>query len=173
MSFENVKNKIELLENKGYLNKGDNSVEYLTKNTQIISRFFSNNMNEDEQIYLKQKLKKFLDEEQVLYEIGYSLTILPHIEIVEAINNSNTYTEMEQKLKQISFLKVNSFNGKIYIKLCSNGEISHFSFDKLNKFCDKHIDIKAEKTSYYNKYRIISQKCENLENGKNAIDILF
>lgn len=114
MSYEKVQLKINELEQLNYLDKGDHSVEYLTSSTNFISRFFNDNLSDEALVHLKNKLRQFLIEEQVLFNLAYSLLVVPCDKLRDIINNATSYSTMGIELEKLPF---------VFVKDCSASSI--------------------------------------------------
>lgn len=170
MSYTNVKDKIDRLEEVGYLNRGDDSVEYMTKNPFIISRFFNDNTSTEGQKYFKQKLKEYLIEEKVLFQLNYSLLILPDFALSNIINGANSYSEMAFKLNKLEFVRVTSVKDDfVKIQFISQEQRLLFNAQNLQFILDEGI---TAENGDRNDIIIKSRKCDGV-NEKKQIDALF
>lgn len=174
MSYINAGQKIKELEKIGYLNKGDDSVRYLTSNTNFIYRFFNDNMSKEGARYLKQKLEEFLIKEKVMFQIGYSMAVIPHETLVKKISQANSYADMAFDVEKLDFIKVQR----------TTDEYMEFKFIT-NKVGRKDVYFDAEALQYAlpdgitaeniknsNRIRITSDRC-TIDNEKKEIDKMF
>lgn len=173
MSYENVEQKINQLEQKGYLNKGDHSVEYLTMNKEILCRFFNDTLSDEVRKHLKKKLRTFLENENVVFKLGYSLTVLPSEKLSKIINESTSYTQMSMELQKLPFVNVRECTTE-YVKIAftSNGR----SFDLYSKDLSYVVSddiILTDVTSNYGVDIIIKSTNCSVEDDLKEIDSLF
>ena len=170
MSYENVRNKVNKLEDLGYLNRGDSSVEYMTMNPFIISRFVNRGMSQEGEKYFRQKLTEFLIEEEVLFEFIYSLLVLPSYALSRTINGANSYSEMALKLEKLNYVRIFSVtDDRVRFGFTSNGHDLYLSAQSLQHILDDGIEAKNADNGGI---EITSDRC-NSAGEKKQIDLLF
>lgn len=176
MSYEKAIEQMRKLERKGYLSYGDSSVKYCLDGN-VYCRFFTSILDNDERKYLKDKMKEFLDNEDVIYHLSFSLEIVPHEEVIEIIENAHTYSDMAYNLNRLPYVSAHGYNGKLRFSFIAShdGKTTQLDDSLLKKLCDKcSDDIFCEMDENHKDYRYLhSRKCENLDNFKEEIDSLF
>lgn len=172
MSYSNVKSKIKELEEKGYLDKGDKSVEYLTLSYDFIYRFFSDKTTEEGERYFHQKLREYLEREQVVFTLGYSLCIIPHQALVRKISEARSHTELANNLSKFEFIQVldNKDDCTHFQFVGRNGQ--RFFFDASALQCALPDGITVENVEDNYRIKIMSERCTG-ESEKEEIDKLF
>jgi hypothetical protein len=172
MSYQNVKQKIKELEEKGYLNKGDNSVEYLTHSPNFIYRFFGDKTTKEGEKYFRQKLKEYLENEEVVFRLGYSLCIIPHKALVRKISEARSHTELANNLSKFEFIQVlNNKDDCTHFQFVGrNGQ--RFLFDASALQCALPDGITVENVEDSYRIKIVSDRCTG-KTEKEEIDKLF
>lgn len=172
MGYWDAVKQMRKLEDAGYLRKGYKSC---SDNEDIYYRFFAS-MKQETLDYLKEKINQALIDEKVIFNIGYALCIMRHKPIVKILENSMSYPEMSNSLKQLPYTYISThktypeiiiYGGKEYNENITD-EIIYplFKYGLSNNLT---LEISGENKWFY----IRSKKCENLENEKQAIDKLF
>ena len=173
MTYWDAVKQMRKLEDAGYLRRGYKSC---SDDGDIYYRFFES-MKEETLNHLKTKINQALIDEKVIFNIGYGLCIMRHKPIVKILENSMSYPEMSNSLKQLPYTYISTHNiypeiiiygGKKYNERITD-EIIHPLF-KYGLSDDLTLEISGEDKDWY---YIRSKKCENLENEKQAIDKLF
>lgn len=174
MSYENVKAKVNELEQAGYMDKGDHSVEYMTCSNEILNRFFSDNLSDEARKHLKKKLRSFLEKENVIFSLGYSLLVVPSDDVADIINNSASYTQMALELEKIPFVNVYSCDSDcIKINFSVNNHSIQLLSDNFKYVINSDVvELSDESSSYGSKIIIKSKNCEE-DNELKVIDGFF
>lgn len=173
-TYWEVSKKIDELEEKGYLNRGDSSVSYLTKNKRLIARFFNDDLATDTIAHLRDKLEEYLTEKGMIFQIyKIYLIIIPDFRIANIINEAVSYDEMKIKLAELPFIRIIHHWSDNSVKIAFVSENMKF---RLN--ADALKPVLSDWVSVYNYYPeddtliIKSDKCKK-ENEIANIDKLF
>ena len=177
MTYERAVAQMKKLERYGYINPTYS--DYSGDGNVYIRTF--NDMDSETKQYLLKKIKERLDDEEVVYSLGYSIMIIPHKRIKEAIENAQTYEEMVRRLNRVRFVDARNDNGeKVQITLTAQGtdgsyNFTHFMVNGLASMFDKsNIKFVVDDNGSYGKtVYIISEECMKFENNKEEIDKLF
>lgn len=178
MSYENAVQQMKKLERKGYFSYGDSSTKYCL-DPNVYCRFFTRILDNDEEEYLKTKIREYLDKEDVVYNLSYSLQIVPDEEVISIVENAKTYSEMAMQLNRLPYVSANGSGGKLKFHFIAsyNGKTERLNDSHLKMLCDKcNDDIYCEmgESTYGKEYVYLhSRKCEDIDNFKNEIDELF
>ena len=172
MGYRSVRYKIKELEEKGYLNKGDSSVEYLTHSPNFIYRFFSDKTTKDGKKYFCQKLKEYLESEQVVFNLGYSLCIIPHEALVRKISEAKTQTELANNLSQFEFIEVlDNKDDCVIFRFIGRGDKKfYFNVGGLQHALPDGITVENVEAGY--RIKVMSERC-TADNEMEEIDKLF
>lgn len=178
MSYEHAIMKMKKLEDNGYLNYGDNSVQY-SYDPNLYIRWFSS-MDRRTEEYLKGRIREVLLEERVLFRLGYNLVICPHEQMKSIVESAKTYSEMAKRLNNLPYLESREENGKLKMNIIAEAHGQRRNLDDellevfCNEVCDETIYYEYHTGTYGTKYRYLhSEKCEDIEGIRNEIDQLL